>query len=689
MKKNQITGISGLRMLAVLSVVLFHISSSWLPGGFVGVDVFFVISGFVVAHSVYHFSGNSFKVYFSWFYRRRFSRILPAIFLFVIVTTLAGVLFIPQAPASKTIEITGISAIFGVSNFALLFTSGDYFSTSTEYNTFTHTWSLAVEEQYYFLFPFISYALIVNSKNNDRKRSIYLFSLYVLVLLSLISCYILTEKWRSAAFYMLPTRFWELGIGFLLRYQLDRFSLTSVRTTRSLPVEALALSALASLLLSFWLASADSFPFPWALLPCGATAVLIAILWLRPGTLTDRLLSLRPCVFLGNISYSLYLWHWGVLVLMRWTVGVSTIGQQAFALALMTLLACASYYVVERPLRYNRRITELGTPAFFVAYAAVAALCVGICFLLYIEKPKFGLSVANQASIWDPYAPYFGDNGKCALTTQKEEYAGGELWRFTPKCAGIGKSRLFVLGDSHAGAYQRMIARTASIRGQEALIYTYGGCSPIQVDERPLLPGCASFRTKVLKEILAKARAGDTLLLPRLYTPRFRGEWDEDIDRKAIHLADARPLAASAATIARTAALLKPLADKGIRLIIEAPKPTLPTSLYRCGDWFNRESHYCTAGWNVLRVKMEQRAARPMAAVKAIANSSSGISIWDPFPILCPGKTCNGYLDGKPLYFDTDHLSAFGNDVLLPSFLRAIDSSAMTQSVKDGSDDLH
>ena len=145
----------------MLSVVLFHINPDWLPGGFVGVDVFFVNSGFVIAYSVMHVRMDRFRDYFLWFYRRRFLRILPAIYLYVLVVGALGVLFLLTTEATKYIEVTGVASLFGSSNFALLRKAGDYFSAASEYNSFTHTWSLAVEEEYYFLFPVFPYAMVV------------------------------------------------------------------------------------------------------------------------------------------------------------------------------------------------------------------------------------------------------------------------------------------------------------------------------------------------------------------------------------------------------------------------------------------------------------------------------------------------------------------------------------------------
>lgn len=345
-----IGAINGLRALAVLSVVLFHLDSALLPGGFVGVDVFFVISGFVVAHSVFADRHASLTSYFLAFYRRRFTRILPALFAYVIIVAILGAIFIPVSEASKHIEITGAASLFGGSNVVLLLRAGDYFATSSEYNSFTHTWSLAVEEQYYLLFPFISYVLIVSRTVGARTRAATLVALHLACLASLVAAAWLTIQWQAFAFYMLPTRFWELGIGLLLRLHLEGRPAAGGRGW--LIAGSIGLG---SLLASFWWTPVAGFPFPGALWACGSTALVIAACWMAPTGAAGRLLSRQSFTLFGNISYSLYLWHWGVLVLMRWTIGVEAAGRQVIAAVLMMVLALASYRLVE-PLRHNRRV---------------------------------------------------------------------------------------------------------------------------------------------------------------------------------------------------------------------------------------------------------------------------------------------------------------------------------------------
>lgn len=671
-----IGGIGGLRALAVLSVVLFHVDPHWLPGGFVGVDVFFVISGFVVAHSVWDLRVASFRDYFCWFYRRRFLRILPAIYLYVPVVVALGILVLPTSDVTRYVEMTGVASLFGASNVVLLWKAGSYFATSSEYNTFTHTWSLAVEEQYYVLFPVFSYWLIVKRPANPRLWKRFFAAAVVLCLLSLACAWYFTHRWPAFAFYMLPTRLWELGIGFLLRYQGWRLVRGAAVSGRSIIVAACSVPVLGALLASFIVTSADAFPWPGALVPCFATAALIAIVWLAPGGWLDRLLRLPVLRFFGDLSYSLYLWHWGVVVLMRWTIGIDTLPLQLFAIALMLVLALMSYHLVERPLRHDHRLLALDPPKFFALYAAVGVAIAVVCLGLLHEKPRLGLAASNRAEIWDPsHVPGKEPAGTCPIARRSVDFGTGWKITYHPACASVAPRRIFVIGDSHAGAYQLMLNHVAARRATAITLYWTGGCRVIDINAAPLFAGCAAFRDAALAEVRAAARPGDVLFLPGLYTPLYRNIWDEHVPADKGLGKTELPL--DPAKIAQSQAVLGGFLKQGVAIIMEAPKPGMPTALFRCADWFNRNNDYCRPGWSVPRAEIEQRRSRPLAALVAIQRGLPAIRLWDPLPSLCDADFCNGYKNGKPLYYDTHHLTAFGDELLLPDFLATLDKTGV------------
>jgi peptidoglycan/LPS O-acetylase OafA/YrhL len=206
-----VAGIDFLRAIAVLTVVLFHLNASWLPGGFVGVDVFFVISGYVVTCSLLGRGSTSFAAFLSSFYARRLVRIYPALVCCLLLTFAVSVLFIPAAWLSMSMWWTGLQAFLGVSNIGMTFGVDGYFSPRAESNPFTHTWSLGVEEQFYLLFPVMAWSLI--QCRTDRG---FRWLLALLTALSVVSFGIAAWYGSHAplkAFYLIQSRFWELAVG--------------------------------------------------------------------------------------------------------------------------------------------------------------------------------------------------------------------------------------------------------------------------------------------------------------------------------------------------------------------------------------------------------------------------------------------------------------------------------------------
>jgi hypothetical protein len=225
---------------------------------------------------------------------------------------------------------------------------------------------------------------------------------------------------------------------------------------------------------------------------------------------------------------------------------------------------------------------------------------------------------------------------------------------------------VFALGDSHAGAYERNAYRLASETGSPVTIWTGPGCEqPLSIVPNKT-PACGDFVPASLKDIASKARAGDVLFLPGLYVPRYE-EWDE----KTAGLVTT-PAATDLDDAKRRFEVLKPLIDRGMRIVIEAPKPLMKSAVFRCADKYTQWNPYCRST-PPSRKDIEMRRARALAfQTHVLAQAPSSIAIWDPLPALCPGSICQGMIDGKPLYIDTDHLSAFGNDLLYESLRKAL-----------------
>lgn len=654
------TAIDGLRAFAVLAVVLSHVSAL-LPSGFVGVNVFFVISGFVVASAASSFPGHGFGQFVTAFYARRILRIAPALVVCVLVTFVAVTLFIPDGWLSSTNSETGFSSLFGFSNIVLLLTANDYWSPLSEFNPFTHTWSLGVEEQFYVIFPFLLFPWLTGR----RKRAVA--ALALLGLSSLVAAWRLQRE-SMLAFYSLHTRFWELAIGVGLFLGITRWR-PVIASAPSAVRLLLGMIGLAGLAASVVVVKIAAFPWPWALLPTSATALLLCVCVAAPGSLVARWLASPPLVYIGKRSYSLYLWHWPLTVLARWTTGVESRAAQASILAASLLLAAASYRLVECPVRFawttkrasNRRVVLSG----------VAALCVGLAIAIGLVSASrvLSLSVTRDAMVWDVNVDLPVQSARCEVTLRDREIVGGSLATFdVVGCLASGRT-IFVVGDSHAAAYVAMLKVRARQSGDRVVVMVGFGCNVFTL-VGPMNSGaesCRRFNVSVMDIVHRTAKAGDVLFLPALRIYRLCDQWGPLPGAPVVSQGERD------AALIEAIGTLAPIARAGVRILFEAPLPIFRSPPYRCADWFNDSNPVCRGGMTIPRVQLDSLRRPVLASISAAVGQLPGAAQWDPFPLLCPGEECSAFRAGKPLFFDGDHLSGYGNEVLAPSFARGLD----------------
>jgi peptidoglycan/LPS O-acetylase OafA/YrhL len=654
-----IAGIDGLRAVAVLGVLLYHLHPALLPGGFAGVDFFFVISGFVVALATAAIPVSTQGGLLLAFYRRRIVRILPASLALILVTMIAATLFVPITGPFTPTDMTALAATVGMANVILWYTAGDYFAPGTELNLFTHTWSLGVEEQFYFVFPFLAF-LFLKSRNKTWRLA-GLASLLALSAMSLAIAAVATSRAPTFAFYMIPSRFWELGAGVSLYLAIRHQHRPPPRTL----VVALATAiGVVALVFSFAFSGRLGFPFPGAAVMVGAAVALIYVLTRAPKSSAARFFAIPPLRYVGRISYSLYLWHWVVIAFFRWTIGIETASEQIAALLLSWAMADLSYRLIERPTRGNGWLASRGNLEVIGigigAMAATGLIVVGMVGF----RPVISRSVTREAAIWTPsYLPI----GQCpAVRTKANMVNGGIRYDFRrTTCPVDRRTRLFVVGDSHAWAYQRLFGTVAQRTGTPITVMMAPGC-PVLPGYTPRNPGavahCEAFLKTAFSTLPSDLKRGDVIFLPGLRTPRYR-EYTE------MMMAAPEPMIRySPAMIAKQARALSKILDRGARVVIEAPKPVYRFGPIRCSDWFNADNPHCAVDLMTRREALERRAP-VMAALAQLKQADPRIEIWDPFPFLCSGEICDARRNGKPISFDGDHLSGYGNDLLMPPFL--------------------
>jgi len=655
--------IDGLRAIAVLAVITFHFNELLLPSGFLGVDVFFVISGFVITASLARHQESDWRPFLLGFYARRVKRLMPLLMTCVLVTTIVGAFVIsPGSDEFKATWTTGIAALLGVGNITLQAQQSDYFASATALNPFTHTWSLGVEEQFYLLFPILVFASGFSRHRPGAERYLGL-SLILLSLASLVGWFIMNGRDPEWTFYFFPVRFWELAAGALafLAWR-SRPDALAGRGFPLPPPPLLVAALLGLLVLPRSLAA-------WTTL----VVVLVTALLLRqlsPGQWTQRLLGAGPLRYLGLISYALYLWHWSVISLSNWTVGIEA-RTVPFQLALILLLSVVSHHAIEKPLRAAR---WGGTPARTLLYGLLLVLGTSLLLVLWGRplRGRFFTGVdPGVARHWDQQVGIAGtsvngENCHSGPGISQGDFATTVRLCTTPRRPG-DQRRLFVLGDSHALALMPLLQRLHEELPLQITHLSRGGCPLPPSASGHESTGCWAFAQQAMAATLEAARPGDLVLIHNYFRSHFGAGTDSrsmQIDGKGRHVVD--PAAKVAYYHQALDQLAARLANRGVRLVIAADMPRFldmrldPNLCVK--QWF-RPSLPKSCDQRLVQTLEFHRAenAAINGVLAAVAAKHRNVLIFDPTAALCPDGLCRSHdRDGRLLYRDRDHLNELG-----------------------------
>ena len=617
--------IDGLRAVAVLAVVLNHLSSSLVPGGFVGVDVFFVISGYLITRIIGSEIDQG-RFTFARFYERRARRIFPALFAVLAATLAAGYWLL--LPSDYLHALRAALATMGfASNVLLWYQQSSYFdATEVMLDPFLHTWSLSVEEQFYLLFPIF---LLICHRYRPKRIVWILLSC---ALVSLAGAAMVVEGNRNAVYFLSPFRAWELLAGSLLAYG----ALPAVRSR--LMREALCAGGLAAILLACWLyRDATVFPGLAALAPVlGAAAVIHA--GSSGSTFAGRMLQWRPVVYVGLISYSLYLWHWPLIVLTRYATGMEppTPLQALVMLAGSLLLASASYHFIEQPMRRSsgwlpRRALPSGA-----ALALMIGLFCGVGAAMGGFPGRFSPAVLALDKARSPVIPY----SECGdLAPQAACLLG----------AGTGEPQMLLWGDSHLVSYAPALQEVLRLRGARALLLPYLGCAPIFDVNSAINASCRNAQAEVRAYLVAHPQI-KTVLMTAFWSSYFRVDGPLQLVSSAGKFLDGQ-----AAAQAGLRATLQWLEQNRRAVILIGPLPTydknIPAVL----------AVEAAGGHKVVRssASAEKLANAPFMAVVDEFEPGERFRFVDPVPWLCAPQ-CELIRNGVSLYRDAHHLSVAG-----------------------------
>jgi len=640
--------IDGIRAIAIISVVLFHGWGSIFPGGYVGVDIFFVISGYLITSIIFREMKEGSFTYLR-FYARRARRILPALLAVIVATTAAAFLLFLPDDLIEYGRIVIYTLLFG-SNFRLAAEPG-YFHHSMQENPLLHMWSLSVEEQFYLLWPTLLALMLSLLPERRHKQTVLGLSI-----LSLLAAEALVHIWPRSAFFHLPTRGWELLAGALLAMNFIP------RTVSKASAESLSAIGLVLMIAPIFLYDKET-PFPGlaALAPVLGCALAIYSTE-NERTRVATLLSWKPIVFVGLISYSLYLWHWPIFAFATYELLRPLTSLEAFLCVLVAVTAAAiSWRFIEQPFRRGgKRPSEARSPArwlFIPAIGRAGQFAVALTALMIAAGSFFQES---KGAVWR-----FPPEVRVILANLPRAQCPAQKNgpKKTGECQfGDEPADLVLWGDSHAQHYLPLIANVFG-RGTA---YLTSGCMPLKNTQlitksgKPVSEDCLKNNRHAMERILATK--------PKIVVMASRWASIEDA-----YLADDKAettLEASRRTFAHAInETVSTLTHAGIKVVLMGQVPEMLSPPARCFAPFKQPS------WGncgvVPRAEADRRQHYINETLKALAENK-GIFFFSPFSGFCDNAYCYAIKDRKLFYSDGDHLNREGPLVLVDAFRRAL-----------------
>lgn len=655
--------VDGLRAVAILAVLLYHFDVPVFSGGFVGVDIFFTISGYLIGSIVLRQVTEG-KFSFAEFYARRVRRLFPAALAMVIATSIAAHLLLLPFDYREFGQSVLASLLYA-SN-VLFYMEAGYFDLSSHSKPLLHTWSLSVEEQFYLVFPLLAWLLVRHIK----------WVLVVLTVASLAAAQYYVAKDPSAAFYLYPFRAWEmfLGVG-LAAYQLSgrKLAPSNALAATSMGLVGIALMVVPVIVYDH----ATPFPGITALAPCAGAALCIAA-GTRSDSLVGKLLSTAPMVFIGQISYSLYLWHWPVMVLYGYSQPDALVWQETLMLMLLTLLlSWASWKYIENPFRKPH-----GTASRPVRTLAIAAACsiVPIAYGLLLHQTR-GLPTRLEpetARIAEAAADFLRDFSGCVPTSNTRLPGVEHCIAGNPD---ESEGTVVVWGDSHAAAMKVGFVEHAAKLGRDALIFWKAGCPPAigiekfeSVSNAAENASCTTQNEAVLSWMLKQQNIESVVLVGRW--SYYTSGTGVGIDRQnAIRLAalDKTDASVDQAQILTNAldATIRQLASHGVKVYLLEQVPEFVN--FRSANFArglmskNIEPEVVRRSVVIPRTELDARQGRMEAYLDQLAASGQA-TVLRTHERFCGEHECNLLVDGLPAYFDNNHVTAMGSRKLQDVF---------------------
>ena len=667
--KNLRGDIEGLRAIAVGTVLLYHVGMPFLPGGFVGVDIFFVISGFLITSLLLRETVRSGRISIADFYARRARRLLPAASVVLVFTAIAG-WFVLSGGDRANLGVDVIAATFYVINWALALRSVDYLAEDDAPSALQHYWSLSVEEQFYVVWPLvIIVGLVLARRLSVRAKPLLFGVLSVIALASLTYSVVHTAASPATAYFYTTTRVWELAIGALLAFLVLRLT--------ALPrIAAEVLSGIGLVLVlggAFLLDEKVAWPGSWALVPTVGAALIIAAGCSTQRTVTAGLLSLKPMVWIGGLSYAIYLWHWPLITLAQQAYPDVRLRHLALLGVLSVVLAWLTKHLVEDPIRFHPGLSAKASRGLLFGLASmVVTTLVGTAVWASVPKldpdaPVEGATtlVADAASEdWSvddqvvAQLPTSGDvvpDPAVATEDNPSYYEDGcQMTNGTvdvdPSCvygAQDGDTSIAILGDSKMGQWFPAVESIADSEGWRLELYlkaacpfTYAGANKAE---------CSTYSRNVVGHMESEG-APDIAIVSQSTTdsPKLREGMAEAIGD---------------------------LRSQGTDVVVLADTPRPKDEVYACVEEHREDFAQCdfpAAGTG--------RAGNGTSALRAVARAED-LPFVDLNEWICPpGRdTCPAVVGGTLVYRQGSHITASYIRSLTPMLYRALAAEELTQ----------
>jgi peptidoglycan/LPS O-acetylase OafA/YrhL len=630
--------VEGLRGIAILAVVAFHCVVPGFGGGFVGVDIFFALSGYLITGLLVAEAQKTSRISLVGFYARRIRRLLPAAALLLLVTLLIGSTVLAPDELMFAGRAARATAIYA-SNLFFASNAAYYFAPDVETNPMLHTWTLAVEEQFYLFWPL----LIMLGLQVWRSRKALIRCLFGLVILSLAASVWLTGYRGILAFYGLPTRAWEFGLGGLAVF---------VRpATLKLPGGFVALGwmGLVAILASIHAVS-DPAVFPgWiALFPVLGTAAVLVGAAQRPHCGAARVLESRPLLLFGRLSYSWYLWHWPVLVFFNRFFPAAVFAGRVAACALALGAAAAVHYLIENPIRFNPILIR--RPALTLYLGAALTICSLSAALLSIRYSEYLANTPRIKSISSEVGDIADMSREQCLTPEDSPVVKSCVFG-----QPVSATNIVLFGDSHARQWFNPLRKIAASHGWKLTTMLRASCPA--TDIRP--PGlsttlanyCVMWRTEAMRRIVALDPAlvfigNATYYLGRRDRPAGRvvsiREWREGTRRT-----------------------LGTLSSAGLPVVSIRDNPLAPFDVPMCLERAARHPWY--SGRSCEFQKSEALNPAVFEAEKAGASGLTRVHFLDLTDHFCRGDICPAVQGTTVVYRDDNHLTGKYADTLTPA----------------------